>query len=165
VLGVVGPGVGGVDVEIEELGEDGGGEFGGQSSEGGAAGAAEVDGQVCAQLAVDGVAGGSSGQAAGEQPTGAVVGGAGEHGCTGAVLTLGVEQDGDRVREQQSVLSHLQPAGSGRLAWGRSELSNVCPLGKQVRLRELFLNRFMLFQLEQIWSTGARVTVGGGSER
>lgn len=36
VLGVGGPGVGGVDVEIEEVGEAGGGEFGGQRGEGGA---------------------------------------------------------------------------------------------------------------------------------
>ncbi len=61
--------------------------------------------------AVEGVACGSSGQAAGEQSVGAVAAGAGEHGCAGAVLTLGVEQGGDRVR-QQSVLGHLRPAGA-----------------------------------------------------
>lgn len=60
MVGVGGPGVGGVDVEVEEVGEDGGGEFGGQCGEGGAAGAAEVDGQVCAQGAVEGVAGGTT---------------------------------------------------------------------------------------------------------
>jgi hypothetical protein len=64
-LGVGGPGVDGVEVEVEveveEFREDGGGEFGGQCGEGDAAGAAEVDGQVFAQGAVESVAGGSSG--------------------------------------------------------------------------------------------------------
>jgi hypothetical protein len=43
-LGVGGPGDGGVDVDVEELGEDGGWELSGEGRQGGAAGAAEVDG-------------------------------------------------------------------------------------------------------------------------
>jgi hypothetical protein len=63
-----------------------------------------VDRQVFAQGAVEGVAGGSSGHAAREQPARSVGVGVGQHRGAGAVLALGVEQSGDRVRQQQSVL-------------------------------------------------------------
>jgi hypothetical protein len=49
VLSVGGPGVSGVDVEVEEFREDSGREFGDQR---GVSGAAEVDRQVFAQCAV-----------------------------------------------------------------------------------------------------------------
>jgi hypothetical protein len=109
VSDVGGPGVGGVDVEVAEIGEDGGGEVSGES---GTAGAAKVDGQVVAQGPVEGVAGGSSEQATGEQSVGAVAAGAGEYRGAGAVFASGVEQGGDRVRRQQPVLGHLQSAGA-----------------------------------------------------
>jgi hypothetical protein len=68
--GVLRPLDGGVDVEVEHDGEDACGEVGGQGDERRGARAADVrDG--CSELAVKDVAGGSAGEAAGEQPGGA----------------------------------------------------------------------------------------------
>src|SRR5689334_17001599 len=69
-LGVGGPRDGGVDVDIEQVGEHGGWKVGRQRGEGGAAGAAEVDTQVGAQGAVESIARGSAGEPAGKQPSG-----------------------------------------------------------------------------------------------
>ena len=105
--GVLGPLHGGVDVEAEQVGEDRRGQLGGQGDQRGAAGAADV-GDVGPELAVEGVAGRSAGEATGEQPGGTGRVAALENRNADGVKSLAVEEGGDGGRQEERLDAEME---------------------------------------------------------
>jgi hypothetical protein len=102
-LGVPCPGDGGADVDVEEVGEDRRGQLGGEGDQCCAAGVAGVGEAVVAEGAVDDVAGGPAGEAAGEQPVRARPVAAADDGDRAGVVALAEQEGGDGGWEEEPV--------------------------------------------------------------